>query len=107
MVNPANLDNGTEVFFKIGTGTVFRGEIVGRDELMKQYAATDYSDEDNLVRVEIDRDTSHSDEDLPDHLAPSRYQPNKGDGSLFRDAYTIDAKEQHYIVTPDTLVEIL
>lgn len=106
MKDPTDLENGTEVYFKLRTGTVFKGTIVGRDELVKQYAATDYSDEDNLVKVDIDRDARPSDDDLPDHLAPREYQPN-GSDELFRGAYTIDASEQHYIVAPKNLVEVL
>lgn len=104
---PAELESGTEVFFEIGTGSVFRGEVVGREELKKQYAFTDYGENDTLVRVDIDRETHPSDDGLPDHMAPEDYQSKSGDGSMFRDSYTIDAEEQHYILRPSNLVEVL
>lgn len=105
--NPADLENGTVVYFEIGTGTVFKGTIVGRDRLEREHAYSDYSDEDNLARVEIDFETSVSDDGLPDHVAPEEYQPDDNDGWVFRDSYTIDAEEQHYIVRPSSLVEVL
>lgn len=104
-MNPSELAVGTEVYFEIGTGTVFKGEIVGRDELSKHYPSSDYSSEDTLVRVDIDTSASHRDDGTPDHMAPKSYQP-QGD-AVFRDAYTIDAEEQHYIVTLSNLVEIV
>lgn len=105
-MNPSELTVGTEVYFETGTGTVFKGEVVGRDELAKHYPSSDYSEEDTLVRVDIDIDSTYRDAGTPDHMAPKSYQP-RGDEAVFRDAYTIDAEEQHYIVTPENLVEVL
>jgi len=103
---PSELSNGTEVYFETGVGTVFKGTIVGRDELQKHYAFSQYEESDNLVRVDIDFMAQHTEDGLPDHMAPDQYQP-PDDDAVFRDAYTIDAEEQHYIVTQQNLVEVL
>lgn len=104
MTNPSELSTGTEVYFEIGTGSVLQGEIVGTNELQKHYPNADVN-ESNLVLVSIDRETSQHDDKFPSHMAPKKYQPDTE--WVFRDAYTIDVEEQHYIVTEETLVEVL
>lgn len=94
MKNPSELDVGTKVYFKIATGTVFQGHICD--------GSTKNSDQ-TIVKVNIDMDTHIRDDSLPDHLAPSEYQPE----NVFRDGYTIDADEQTYTLTKNNLVEIL
>lgn len=106
MNDPADLENGTEVYVTIGTGTVVKGTIVGREELKRKYAYSDYDDADNLVRVDIDWGPTPTGDEVPDHIAPDKFQTGPSD-ALFRDAYTIDAEEQHYIVRPDNLVKVL
>jgi len=107
-MNPAELENGTEVYFETFAGVVFRGTIVGQDVLTEKFAYSDYNDDCNVVRVNIDKTVSPTDNELPKHIAPNHVQPSDAEQtSVLRDAYTIDAEEQHYIVSSNNLVEIL
>jgi len=106
-MNPAELENGTEVYFRTGVDTVFKGIVIGREELQRHFSYGSYDDSDTLVRVDIDRTGHHTDDSLPEHMAPESYQNKASDDQIFRDAYTIDAEDQRYILTPDNLIEIL
>ena len=107
-MNPAELENGTEVYFETFAGVVFRGTVVGQDVLTEKFTYSNYDDDCNVVRVNIDKTISSTDDELPNHIAPKRVQPSDTEQtSVLRDAYTIDAEEQHYIVSSNNLVEIL
>ena len=107
-MNPAELENGTEIYFETFAGVVFHGTIVGQDVLKEKFAYSDYSDDCNVASVSIDKTVSPTDDELPNHIAPRRVQPLDAEQtSVLRDAYTIDAEEQHYIVSSSNLVEIL
>lgn len=106
-MEPSEIESGTTVYFKIGTGTVFKGEVVGRDKLKKHFAQ--FNSKDNLVKVSIDQKTTPSDTDTPKHVAPKEFQPDsvKQSDSFFRDSYTIDTNIQHYRLTSENLIKIL
>mgnify|MGYP000246858406 CR=1 FL=1 len=105
-MSPSELESGTKVYFKIGTGTVFVGTVLDRDQLQKEY--TKHSDSDNLVQVNIDTTKRPSSDETPSHMAPDKFQElDSTSDQRFRDAYTIDADIQTYRLTQENLVKVL
>lgn len=99
----ADLPAGARVWFQLGTGTVVVGELLA-DSPYDHFVAC--APGDRVARVEIDHVGVGM--DWPTHVAPPHVQPEavKENGWLFRDSYTIDADEQVYLVSDETLVSV-
>ncbi|MFC6771267.1 hypothetical protein ACFQDD_07010 [Halorubrum pallidum] len=91
---------GDSVYVEIGTGSVLRGTVLDGPPSSHGYSARADTGDRRVVRVQIDHAHDHGDGGLPDHMAPEEYQPPDA-GAVFRDAYTIDADEQTYLVDPE------
>lgn len=92
---------GTEVYFKKDTGSVLKGTLLEGPPYEHGYAYTDAQEGARVAKVNIDWEPTPTDDDWPNHMAPESYQPNTDTGAVFRDAYTIDAETQTYIVRDD------
>lgn len=91
---------GEAVYVEIGTGSVLQGVMLDGPPSSHGYSGRADANDRRVVRVEIDHGTRRGDPGLPDHMAPGEYQPDDT-GAVFRDAYTIDADEQTYLVDPE------
>lgn len=105
MVSPTELQNGTNIYFKVGTGTVFEGEVLGEEQLIEEFPANSFEEPATLVRVYVDQETNPEDEDLPDHIAPEQYQNQST--QFDRDAYKMTTNTPEYIVREEDIVEVL